>query len=246
MRALIFMLIAAIASITGGGVASASPPIVPGPNLFVESGIVPDLTNCEDANDLPMRMSCSAGMVNNILAELDAPLPNYALVHNLAVGITQLEIDSRDGSIVACGYASGIMENHYCDGTIHLGESNLEVLQTYTADPLLGIALVTAHEAGHFIQNKIGGVNLTPIFMDERVFPYEQWSDCFAGFALRTWIDEDIFPQNSEQDALNLMYNIGREGEKSHGSGEQRQAAFAAGLSGRGSACGDPSVGYGR
>lgn len=241
MRSFIAAILSLFALVFGGIGTATAQPVQPHPIPFMAGQVIPDITQCENSYDLPTRTSCAAALVNNELMALYGQTPNYSFIQEGAIGITQLGFDLSGP--VACGYVSGILENMYCNRTINFGEQQLEMFQQETSDPQLAVALIGAHESGHFVQNVVGLVNLTPIFADPRVFPYEQWSDCFAGVVAERWQTQGIFAGDLREEGAMLFAGIAREGELSHGSPWMRRDAFYRGFDGGLAACGSPSVG---
>lgn len=221
---------------------AAAQPILPHPIPVMAGELVPDMANCTNSHDLPTRASCAAALVNEQLTELFGITPKYTFIQSGAIGLTQLGID-RNLQPLACGYISGVLENLYCNGTVNLGEEQLSAFQWRTSDPQLTVALTTAHEAGHFLQNRLGFVNLTPIFMDARVFPYEQQSDCLAGAITERWVTQGIFPATAQYEGAAYFASIADEKDPSHGGPQDREAAFSKGYEGGVQACGAFSIG---
>ncbi len=214
---------------------------------FAAEQINPNMGLCDAGNDLRTLSACAAALVDGTLQETFGPnatLPEYLYIQQDAMALTQLGRDPRDGSIVACGYLAGVIENHFCNSSIHLGEASLQEFYSTPVDPRLGVAFIAAHEAGHFIQTDTGKVNLTPIFMDVRIFTYEQWSDCFAGVTLAKWVAHGYFPASAIDQITDLVNSMGP-GESSHGTPNQRITAARHGYDHADIAiCGSPSVGY--
>ena len=218
-------------------------PVVPNPIPFMAGQVTPDTGACVYSYDLPTRVSCAAGLVNDQLLQLYGATPSYTYIHDGAVGLTQIGIDNK-GEPIACGYVSAVIENMYCGGSINFGEHDLSFAQWRTSDPQLAVALTAAHESGHFIQTRFGLVNLTPIFTDARVFPFEEQSDCVAGVIAARWVEQGNFPDTARNEGAAYFASLGVEGELSHGGPEQRQDAFLLGYDGEDvQTCGNPALG---
>lgn len=234
--AALFAAIGAFFALMFGQNPAAAQPILPHPIPVMAGELVPDMTNC-NGHDVPTRASCAAALVNEQLIELFGVTPRYAFIQIGAIGLTQLGID-RNLQPLACGYISGVLENLYCNGTVWFGEEQLSAFQWRTSDPQLTVALTAAHEAGHFLQNRLGFVNLTPIFMDARVFPYEQQSDCLAGVITERWVARGIFPATAQYEGAAYFASIADEKDPSHGGPKDRKDAFLTGYEGGVGSCG--------
>lgn len=230
----------------------AAPPVAPVLLPFTAEPVIPDTTWCGIGKETREFAACAAGRTNEFLHwAFNGGLqpPKYAYVSGINIAVTQLGLD-RDLSIVACAYGAGMMENHFCNNTVHLGEKGILTFPGENRNTEVGVALIAAHEAGHYVQTRAGGVNLTPIFQDARVFPFEQWSDCAAGVALWHWHNQGLYEDTTASDAAEQFAAIGVEGEPSHGGPAQRREAVLHGYDRAGTqgilACGPPETGLHR
>jgi predicted metalloprotease len=161
----------------------------------------------------------------------------------------------------ACGYASSASGPFYCPGDkkVYLDTTFFEQLdRQFGASGDFAQAYVIAHEVGHHIQNLTG---ILPKFnqmrqsmseaetnaMSVRV---ELQADCFAGVWAHYTGQKGLLEQGDVEEALNAAQQIGDDTLQkrtqgyvvpesfNHGTSEQRQKWFAAGLqSGKLSSC---------
>lgn len=237
-RIVVALLAVCAAAMLGSGGANAQPPLIPSP-----VPIAANTASCGTA-DVQMQAACAAGLVNNLVGAVypNVPPPNYQIIPPVAAALTQLGL--TESGLVACGYLSGIdlgLDTLYCNGTVHLGQQKLAKLQEMPANPEMVISMVTAHEAMHHIQT-LHGVNLTQFFATPAVKPYEQQSDCFAGYVMAVWTAQGIYPAGSAEQVMDLLK--GDPPSATHGDASERQAAFWHGFTANDPAnCGDPAVG---
>lgn len=229
--ALIAALIATVTLTMGlAGQASASP---------LADSVVPDTAACEQATTLDLRVQCATGLVNSEVAHIFGMTPHYTLIR---AGDINLQLGLGSNGLDLCGYYGGVFENVFCGGVANLGEHDLKNYQRRTSDPLLGVALIAAHEVGHWWQTS-AGANLTYTFMNPSSFPYEQSADCFAGFILSRWVEKGIFPSSALAEGEALFASIGGEGDELHGEPGERARAFGIGGEGDLAACGNAATG---
>lgn len=139
-----------------------------------------------------------------------------------------------------CGGADSHVGPHYCpqDQTIYLDETFFDELTT-----LLGAeggdvaeAYVIAHEVGHHVQYELNGLDETESNLES--IQLELQADCFAGLWAYSIKDLGVFEQGEIREAIDAAGAVGDdriqakvEGRVNpeswtHGSGEQRVAAF--------------------
>ena len=150
----------------------------------------------------------------------------------------------RQSTQSSCGVASSLAGPHYCpyDGTIYVDEtffdelvsrfggSNSESAQSY----------VIAHEVGHHVQNLLGGLSAQQ--SQAQAIVVELQADCYAGLWARSI--EKLGVLNSA-DIADIQQSIAAVGDDriqeitqgrvtpenwTHGSSDQRVAAFEAGF----------------
>ncbi len=147
----------------------------------------------------------------------------------------------RGGTQSACGGAVSQVGPHYCpaDSTIYLDETFFEELKALGGSSEdVAQAYVIAHEVGHHVQNISGqlasGTN-------EESVATELQADCYAGIWAYSVKRLGVFEENEIQEALDAAAAVGDDriqkqtGQRvnpeswTHGSSEQRVAAFKAG-----------------
>ena len=147
----------------------------------------------------------------------------------------------RGATQSACGGAVSQVGPHYCpaDSTIYLDETFFEELKALGGSSEdVAQAYVIAHEVGHHVQNISGqlasGTN-------EESVATELQADCYAGIWAYSVKQLGVFEENEIQEALDAAAAVGDDriqkqtGQRvnpeswTHGSSEQRVAAFKAG-----------------
>ena len=161
----------------------------------------------------------------------------------------------------ACGYASSASGPFYCPGDkkVYLDTTFFDQLdRQFGASGDFAQAYVIAHEVGHHIQNLTG---ILPKFNQMRQsmgeaeanamsMRVELQADCFAGVWGHYTAQKGLLEQGDVEEALNAAQQIGDDTLQkrmqgyvvpesfNHGTSEQRQKWFAAGLqSGKLSSC---------
>ena len=161
----------------------------------------------------------------------------------------------------ACGYASSASGPFYCPGDkkVYLDTTFFDQLdRQFGASGDFAQAYVIAHEVGHHIQNLTG---ILPKFNQMRQsmgeaeanamsMRVELQADCFAGVWGHFTAQKGLLEQGDVEEALNAAQQIGDDTLQkrmqgyvvpesfNHGTSEQRQKWFAAGLqSGKLSSC---------
>lgn len=154
----------------------------------------------------------------------------------------------RDSTQSACGGASAMVGPHYCplDSVIYLDERFFTELQSRLGAEGGDVAeaYVIAHEVGHHVQNKLKLLNASD--SNATSVALELQADCFAGLWLGSLKDEDVLEEGEVREALDAASTVGDDniqkrtgGEVqpeswTHGSSEQRVAAFNSGYNGTG------------
>lgn len=121
---------------------------------------------------------------------------------------------------------------HHCDRLTFIEpRRDAKIL---TSDVRAITALV--HESGHGIQERAGfdPVAVTLSGDNRRLFPLEQSADCWSGVGIAWFVGQRMLPSAVVRESRSLFREIGDPG---HGAGEQRVAAFDAGLHRGAAAC---------
>lgn len=158
----------------------------------------------------------------------------------------------RDSTRSGCGIATSDVGPHYCpaDQTIYLDETFFDVLkeQLGGSNGDVAQAYVIAHEVGHHVQNKTGimaSVQNDPAYQatgqNTLSVRLELQADCYAGLWAHSIKDKGVFENDQEiNEALDAAAAVGDDRIQAssgsvnpetwtHGSAEQRTAAFKAG-----------------
>jgi predicted metalloprotease len=161
----------------------------------------------------------------------------------------------------ACGFASSASGPFYCPGDrkVYLDTSFFDQLdRQFGASGDFAQAYVIAHEVGHHVQNLIGVLpkfnqmrqQMSEVQANEMSMRVELQADCFAGVWGHFTGQKGLLEQGDVEEALNAAQQIGDDTLQkrmqgyvvpesfNHGTSEQRQKWFAAGLeSGKLSSC---------
>lgn len=160
----------------------------------------------------------------------------------------------RHSTTSGCGLATSDVGPHYCpaDQTIYLDETFFDVLkqQLGGSDGDVAQAYVLAHEVGHHVQNLTGtmaSVQNDPGYQatgtNSLSVRLELQADCYAGRWAHSIKDRGVFESEREiQEAIDAASAVGDDRIQSqsgtvnpetwtHGSSEQRVAAFNEGWS---------------
>lgn len=153
----------------------------------------------------------------------------------------------RDATGSACGGALSQIGPHYCpaDSTIYLDETFFDQLKSrFGADTgEVAQAYVIAHEVGHHVQRELGVLDSPTRSTREGSIATELQADCYAGIWAYSLAGDDIFQDGEIDQALSAAAAVGDDniqrrttGQVSpeswtHGSSEQRVAAFETGFS---------------
>jgi uncharacterized protein len=143
-----------------------------------------------------------------------------------------------------CGVADSSVGPHYCpaDNTIYLDETFFDELTSKLGAKGGDVAeaYVIAHEVGHHVQNQTGSLNDSVQSNDQSVAT-ELQADCYAGVWANTVAAVGALEPAEISEALDAAAAVGDDriqqnaGQKinreswTHGSSEQRQAAFMTG-----------------
>jgi predicted metalloprotease len=161
----------------------------------------------------------------------------------------------------ACGFASSASGPFYCPGDrkVYLDTTFFEQLdRQFDASGDFAQAYVIAHEVGHHIQNLTGILpkfnqmrqQMSEAEANQMSMRVELQADCFAGVWAHYTAQKGLVEQGDVEEALNAAQQIGDDTLQkrtqgyvvpesfNHGTSEQRQKWFAAGLqSGKLSSC---------
>lgn len=158
----------------------------------------------------------------------------------------------RDSTGSGCGIATADVGPHYCpaDQTVYLDETFFDVLKERLggSDGDVAQAYVLAHEVGHHVQNITGtmaSVQNDPGYQatgaNSLSVRLELQADCYAGLWAHSIKDRGVFENDQEiNEALQAAAAVGDDRIQSssggvnpetwtHGSAEQRTAAFKSG-----------------
>ncbi len=159
-----------------------------------------------------------------------------------------------DGQVrSACGYASSASGPFYCpnDRQVYLDTSFFQQLASqFGASGDFAQAYVIAHEVGHHVQNLTGILpkfnemrqSMTEADANRMSMRVELQADCFAGVWAHFTDQKGLLEQGDIEEALNAAQQIGDDTLQkkmqgyvvpesfNHGTSEQRQTWFAAGL----------------
>lgn len=153
----------------------------------------------------------------------------------------------------ACGYASAASGPFYCpnDGQVYLDTDFFDQLsRQFGASGDFAQAYVIAHEVGHHIQNLTGILpkfnemrqNMTEADANRMSMRVELQADCFAGVWGHYTQQKGLLEQGDVEEALNAARQIGDDTLQkkmqgyvvpesfNHGTSQQRQRWFAAGM----------------
>ncbi len=148
----------------------------------------------------------------------------------------------------ACGGAASMVGPHYCpsDSTIYLDETFFAELQLRLGAKGGDVAeaYVIAHEVGHHVQNELGILEASA--SNAASVAVELQADCLAGLWLGSLKSASVLNEGETREALDAASTVGddniqerTEGEVqpeswTHGSSQQRVAAFTSGYNGTG------------
>ena len=152
----------------------------------------------------------------------------------------------RGSTRSGCGGAVSYTGPHYCpaDNTIYLDETFFEELETKLGarGGDVAEAYVIAHEVGHHVQNITG--QLGGRRTNEASVAVELTADCYAGLWANSIRDQGVFEPGEIAEAQNAAEAVGDDSIQkrtsgvvqpeswTHGSSEQRLAAFNLGYEG--------------
>ncbi len=227
------MVIGTIAAIVGimlmAGQAQATP--------IGTSHVIPSIAACDQTSP-QQTVSCAAAYVNRWLAHKGA---RGVVKETVLVGRPSAGVWLRPDLRVRCGFSSVpgvfVTSMHHCDGITFVDLN--ELLDRTVMSRKVWAIVVMAHESAHGMQERAGIDPVMPTIMSNKaaMFPLEQSADCWAGMAMRWYIQRGMLPSSARADGQFLMRGIGVEGERGHGSPGQRQAAFDAGYDRGAPAC---------
>lgn len=205
-------------------------------------------SSCQTGADANTRQDCAiVGYVNSIQAYWSDVFSSEGIKY-----VPAQTVLFTDATEAACGYASGVMGPFYCpnDQSIYLDLAFFDKLQTkYGAQGgPFATAYVLSHEYGHHVQDLLGLLDTSALGRSsgpQSMSVYtELQADCFAGVWSYHAVDTGYLEQVTRQEiaqALDAAAAVGDDRVQSqtqgyispeswtHGSSEQRQAAFVDG-----------------
>lgn len=150
----------------------------------------------------------------------------------------------RDVTRSSCGVASSQVGPHYCpnDSTIYLDETFFDELTKRFGGSSgeVAQAYVIAHEVGHHVQSQLGALAAGQGSREGSI-AVELQADCYAGVWAYSQAKNNVFEDNEISQAMDAAAAVGDDNiqEKvegrvtpedwTHGSSEQRVAAFTTG-----------------
>lgn len=199
------------------------------------TAVVPTMAACQQGTPAS-NVTCAAAFTNRFLAAHGAVgvVRQTVLVKSGAFSVWPTPV----GGLCVFSDAEFLqMGAHHCDRTtfISLGQSFDRQLMSNRVHAIA----VLAHESAHGVEQRAGVDLVTPALTGDNaaVLPTEQAGDCWAAVAIRWYIQQDMLPASSHDEARQLFYSIGSSRDLSHGTGPMRAAAFDAGYSGGSAAC---------
>lgn len=209
------------------------------------SGLVAECTTGSDANT---RQECAiVGYVNSIQAFWSEVFSRSGIEY-----VPAQTVLFSGATQAACGYASAAMGPFYCssDQMVYLDLTFFDELRTKfgAQGGPFAAAYVLAHEYGHHVQNLLGLLNASGggLQDQQQMSIYsELQADCFAGVWVSHSVETGYLAQVTDQEiaqALDAVSAVGDDRIQSsmqgyvspetwtHGSSQQRQAAFADGM----------------
>lgn len=220
MRRLILAVVAASFLTIGAqfaAPASASPPGT--------TPIQPSMAAC-GGNSVVARVRCAAGFTQAWLTHRGRPGLVAATVLQATTTVGAWHSSTTGG---ICGYSTVAPVRfgmHHCDRTTFVVPSlDGKIL---ASDDTAIVAL--AHESGHAVQERAGFDPVAVTLANDAagMLPLEQSADCWAGMALRWYIDRGMRSPAALTHGRALMVLIGSR-DTGHGTSAQRVAAFDAG-----------------
>lgn len=151
----------------------------------------------------------------------------------------------RGSTRSACGIATSQVGPHYCpaDETIYLDETFFDELKRRFGGSSgeVAQAYVIAHEVGHHVQNQLGALTGGGQKSREDSIALELQADCYAGVWAYSQAKNNVFENGEIKQAMDAAAAVGDDNIQktvegrvtpenwTHGSSEQRVAAFTAG-----------------
>lgn len=226
----------------GGLVESGLPADNPAPAGFGD--LAAECTTGADANT---RLDCAiVGYVNSIQAFWSEVFAGSGIEY-----VPAQTVLFSGATEAACGYASGAVGPFYCalDQMVYLDLAFFDTLQARfgAQGGPFAVAYVLAHEYGHHVQNLLGLLGAGGGFQDRQQMSIysELQADCFAGVWVYHSVETGYLAQVSNEEitqALDAASAVGDDTVQrstqgyvspetwTHGSSEQRRAAFIDGL----------------
>ncbi len=193
--------------------------------------VTPDRDACGDHGGV-RSVSCAAYLTDRWLRRmgLGDVVRETVLVAPVGAGLWR----SSTGGICGFGAAGKLgLGLHHCDHRTFVYPS-----QDFTllSDDVTTVTAL-AHESAHGVQERAGldPVAVTLSFDGDRLLPLELSADCWAGIALRWFVDEGMLAPTARAGARGLLRAAA--GGLGHGSAQQRQSAFDAGYLQGATAC---------
>lgn len=226
-RAMLVMMTVVILALLGTGTSNAVP-----------LGTTPVVASMKACNDdaFEQWISCGAAYTETWLEQqsLRGVVSSTVFAPNWTFGVWQSETTGGIcGYVELGGFGFGM---HHCDGISFV---------SITSDPSMitsvNAAIVAlAHESGHGMQERAGIDPVVTTLVNPKgaqLFPLEQSSDCWAGAAFKWYVQQGMRTMSDKYDATAFVRSVGQEGDKGHGSPDQREAAFNNGFNNGSGAC---------
>ncbi|GAB93924.1 hypothetical protein [Gordonia rhizosphera] len=194
--------------------------------------VTPDRGACGDHGGV-RSVSCAAHLTERWMRRmgLGDVVRETVLVAPVGAGLWR---SSTTGGICGFGAAGKLgLGLHHCDHRTFVYPSQDFMLLSDDVTTVTALA----HESAHGVHERAGldPVAITLSFDGHRLLPLELSADCWAGMALRWFVDEGMLAATARAGAQGLLRAAA--GGLGHGSAQQRQSAFDAGYLQGATAC---------